>query len=261
MMTIKLIEQTKDKIHILLQDIELPIINALRRALISEVPVMAVEDVYIIRNESALFDEMLAHRIGLVPLTTDLSYSKREECTCKGEGCSKCQVILTLTKQGPTTVYSGDFKTSDPKVKPAIDKIPLTILLEGQQIELEAKAELGTGKKHAKWSAGLANHRFLANIKIDQKKVTKESKDLADQFDFLEFKEGKLSVKRSAMIDFERAELCAQRAINNEISVEPDRSQIILTFENWGQLPHKEAIEEALETVVKELDSLKDGLA
>ena len=47
--------------------------NAFRRAMIGEVPTLAIEDVRIYDNTSALFDEMLAHRIGLIPLRTDIS--------------------------------------------------------------------------------------------------------------------------------------------------------------------------------------------
>ena len=62
--------------------------NALRRAMIGEVPTLAIENVRIYDNTSALFDEMLAHRLGLIPIRTDLtSYVKREECSCSGEGC------------------------------------------------------------------------------------------------------------------------------------------------------------------------------
>ena len=47
--------------------------NAFRRAMIGEVPTLAIEDIRIYDNTSALFDEMLAHRVGLIPLKTDLS--------------------------------------------------------------------------------------------------------------------------------------------------------------------------------------------
>ena len=47
--------------------------NAFRRAMIGEVPTLAIEDVRIYDNTSALFDEMLAHRLGLIPIKTDLT--------------------------------------------------------------------------------------------------------------------------------------------------------------------------------------------
>src|SRR5207247_1655611 len=75
--------------------------NALRRVLVADVPKMAIEDVEFhlgpIRAEdgkeyesvSPLFDEMIAHRLGLIPIPTDLGlYNRREGCpNCHGEGC------------------------------------------------------------------------------------------------------------------------------------------------------------------------------
>lgn len=42
--------------------------NAFRRIMISEVPSMAIEKVYIYNNTSIIQDEILAHRLGLIPL-------------------------------------------------------------------------------------------------------------------------------------------------------------------------------------------------
>ena len=72
--------------------------NAFRRAMIGEVPTLAIEDVRIYDNTSAFFDEMLAHRLGLIPIKTDLStYSTQENCTCGGAGCPGCTVTFTLS--------------------------------------------------------------------------------------------------------------------------------------------------------------------
>ena len=70
--------------------------NAFRRAMIGEVPTLAIDDVRIYDNTSALFDEMLAHRLGLIPIRTDLSsYSTQESCSCGGAGCPSCTVDLS----------------------------------------------------------------------------------------------------------------------------------------------------------------------
>ena len=97
-----------------------PIVKT-QELVLDSVLTMAADTVEIRRNDSALYDEMLAHRIGLVPLTTDLpSYKLRDECSCSGEGCMSCEVKLTLKKKGPCNVYASDFETSDPKVKVAV---------------------------------------------------------------------------------------------------------------------------------------------
>ena len=66
--------------------------------MIDEVPTMAIEDVEFRKNNSILYDEMLAHRLGLVVLKTDLkSYDLLEECTCKGKGCNLVSAAIKLS--------------------------------------------------------------------------------------------------------------------------------------------------------------------
>jgi len=115
-----------------LSDITFAQANTLRRLLMNEVPVMAIENVEIKKNSGVLYDEMLALRLGLVPLHTDLeSYELPDECSCKGAGCAKCQVQLTLSVKGPCVVYAKDLKPKDPKIKPVNPETPLVKLLEG----------------------------------------------------------------------------------------------------------------------------------
>src|SRR3989344_679452 len=91
--------------------------NALRRYCTERVPTLAIEDVEFRENSSVLYDEIIAHRLGLIPLRTDLkSYSLRETCKCKGEGCARCTVQLTLEGKGPGTVYASDMKSKDSHV-------------------------------------------------------------------------------------------------------------------------------------------------
>ncbi len=130
--------------------------SAIRRIAISEVPVMAIDDVIIVDNTSVVYDELIAHRLGLIPLTTDLSrYVLPKECSCKTElGCSNCRVLLTLDVESSDkvrTVFSGDMISDDENTIPISDQIPILKLAPGQKIKLEAYAKLGIGKDHAKW--------------------------------------------------------------------------------------------------------------
>jgi DNA-directed RNA polymerase subunit D len=149
--------------------------NAIRRAMISEVPTMAIDDVIIVENDSVMYDEVLAHRLGLIPLMTDLdSYVPREDCGCGSDlGCPRCTATLTLeaeAKDGAVTVYSGDLK-SDSGVRPVSERIPILKLAPGQRIRLEAYARLGRGKEHAKWQPTSAcGYKYLPKIKIDAKR-------------------------------------------------------------------------------------------
>ena len=135
--------------------------SALRRIMIGEVPTMAIEFVDFKKNDSALADEVVANRMGLIPLTFDeKTYNLPSECKCEGKGCSNCQVTLVLKKKGPAMVYSGDMKSTDKGVKPTYDKIPITELFEGQDIEFEAIAQLGRGKDHAKWQGAVVGYKI-----------------------------------------------------------------------------------------------------
>jgi DNA-directed RNA polymerase subunit D len=141
--------------------LDIGVLNAFRRTIIANIPVMAIEKVRFFKNNSILNDEILAHRLGLVPLKTELkTYNKIEECKCNGEGCGRCTAVLTLDVQGPKTVYSSELKSTDPEIKPVYDTIPLIKLADRQEIKLEAEAILGFGRKHMKWQAGLASYEI-----------------------------------------------------------------------------------------------------
>lgn len=154
-MDIKLVSRETDTLRFVLSDVSPAFANALRRIIMSEVPIMAIDDVMILENNSVMYDEILAHRLGLVPVTTDQTYNLPEDCTCKSElGCEKCRASFSLEieAQDPVeVVYSSHLKPENPDVKPVSDKIPIVKLTRGQRLKLEAYARLGRGKLHAKW--------------------------------------------------------------------------------------------------------------
>jgi DNA-directed RNA polymerase subunit D len=158
----------------IVEGINAPLANTLRRIILSEVPTMAIDDVMIYENSSVLHDEILALRLGLIPLKTDLdSYNLPEKCSCKSNlGCPLCRVILTLdveAKEGVRTVYSGDLISENPNVAPVSDKIPIVKLAAGQRVRLEAYAKLGRGRDHAKWQpVSACIYRYKPIVKIDQ---------------------------------------------------------------------------------------------
>mgnify|MGYP001567655418 CR=1 FL=1 len=146
-MDLKLLKKAENKIIFLIKGTNPSFVNTLRRAMTTEVPTMAVKKVTFVKNNSALFDEIIAHRLGMLPLSTDLSmYTLPENCTCKAAGCARCQVSILLKAEGPLTVYASDLKSQDPKIKPVYARMPIVKLLKGQELEFEAVASLGLGK-------------------------------------------------------------------------------------------------------------------
>ena len=80
-------EKKKNKLSILLKDTDEVFANAIRRLILEEVPTLAVEDLEIKENNSALYDEFIGLRLGLIPLKTDLkSYNLKEKCKCDMDG-------------------------------------------------------------------------------------------------------------------------------------------------------------------------------
>jgi len=129
------------------------IVNSIRRIIINEVPTFAIEDVEVVKNDSPLYDETVAQRLGLIPIKTDLtSYELRDQCKCGSIGCAMCEVKMSLKQSEDGYVYSSAIKSDDPQIIPTDLDIPITKLFKGKEIELNLKAILGTGKEHMKWS-------------------------------------------------------------------------------------------------------------
>jgi DNA-directed RNA polymerase subunit D len=156
MIKAKVLEDTGNSVTIQLEGLDRSYANAVRRFCISEVPSMAIDDVVILENSSVLYDEILAHRLGMIPIKTDLErYVLPEKCDCGSPlGCNKCRVLLVLDAAGKdkvSTIYSGDLVSEDRDIRPISETIPLVKLARGQTVKLEAYARLGRGKEHAKW--------------------------------------------------------------------------------------------------------------
>ena len=154
--TIKILERDNNHIVIEFSDIPRQYVNALRRLSISQVPTFAIDDVVVLENSSVMHDEAIAHRLGLIPLRTDLErFVMPHDCDCNSTlGCSKCRVLLVLDTESQDktkVITSADLISEDDVVKPVNSEIPIVSLAPGQKLKFEAYARLGTGKSHAKW--------------------------------------------------------------------------------------------------------------
>ena len=249
--------------------------NALRRSMIGEVPTLAIEDVKIYDNTSVIFDEMLAHRLGLIPLKTDLStYKPRSECDCGGAGCPACQVTFTLSVEGPKMVTSGDLVSMDEKAVPVQSNIPIIKLWEGQKIVLEATAEVNYGKEHAKWQPTLACGYCEYPVITIAESCDGCGKCIDEcPRDVLEIANGKVAVRNvngeSKEKDCSMCRICMNACINtgNEepaITIGSDTSKFIFVVESDGSLPVKEIIERALLHIksvsADMIEALQEGL-
>lgn len=162
-MNLKILEKSDSKISFSVEGINEGFANSLRRIMMNEIPVMAVENVDIEENTSGLFDEVIAHRLSLLPIKfSHKHFSFKENCKCEGKGCSRCEVSFSLEKSGPYLVKASDMEIKG-DVAFADNDAPIIELLENQRLKLEAFAQLGTGKVHAKWQSAVAGYRQEKN--------------------------------------------------------------------------------------------------
>ena len=168
-MSLEIINENEEKVSVKIKGVPLQYANALRRICLNGVPIYAVESVDMLENSSVLADEGVAHRVGLIPLKTDLSASK--------DGNENDKIMLTLdsgVSDETRTILSGELKSQDASVIPTSNDIPIVTLAPGQSIKFEAYARLGKGTEHAKWNS--ANIVTLTESdKDDERILTVES--------------------------------------------------------------------------------------
>lgn len=153
----------------MLEDSNPQFANSLRRIMISEVPILAIQVVDFSANDSVLYNEMIAHRLGQVPLVFSFKDFHFRDKHDDGKTCSNCEVAFAINKKGPGMVYTKEMKTSNPDVKPLFEDIPIIELFDGQKLKLEAYAYLGFGKDHARHQGAIASYKYLATAKINDK--------------------------------------------------------------------------------------------
>lgn len=220
-----------------------PQANALRRAAMSEVPVLAIDEVGVVKNGSVMYDEILAHRLGLIPLKTDLKLYTKKTPVIKG----------SLRKKGPGYVYSGDIKGIDV----VYENMPIVYLEEGQEVILELKARFGTGKEHAKFSPCLITYKRYPKITILKQPTKPEEVAKVCPKGVLSVNGKKLVVK-----DVEKCDLCkaCEEAFPDVIKVEGEDGKFLFYMESWGQLEPEEILKEARNVLIKKLKEFSSSL-
>ena len=253
-MEVKINNKSKTSLTLYTKGVDVWYLNSLRRIIMSEVPTLAVEDLEIRKNSSILYDEIIAHRLGLTPIKTDLkSYNLPEECKCKGKGCARCTLKLTIKAAGPQTVYASDLKSKDPKCKPVYPDIPIVKLLAGQELVIQATAMLGKGKEHSKWSPGLAHYKSFPHIELP-KKVENPEEIAKKNPKAFELKKGKLVLKKDA----ELLDIADSLEKDSQGTIKVTKKDDYLFFlESWGQLEPTTIMVEAMKEFEKQVEEFK----
>ena len=253
-MQVKLITKNKEKTHycFLVKPTDAYLMNAIRRAAISLVPTMAIETVEIRKNSSLLYDEILAHRLGLIPLKTDL---KHYEVIKKpgDEESLKCTVKFTLKMKGPKTVYSKDLKSADPAVVPVYDEMPIVKLTKNQEVALEATAILGYGKEHMKWSPGIVYYKNKPLVDIKGTPDTEKLKSVLPNDSALKISGTKVTVDEEKLYTTNYLDAFIGESVAKGVNISMVPDEFIFNVESFGQLSVKDLI-------VASIDALKDKI-
>jgi DNA-directed RNA polymerase subunit D len=258
---VNIISLTEDTIKFLVEEINTAFANSLRRAMMSEVPTMAIEDIFYFDNSSIVQDEIIANRVGFIPLKTDLdTYILPEDCDCGAElGCPKCRAVLTLDVESTDdtrVVYSGDLIPEDPMITPANPKIPISKLAPKQAIRFEAYAQLGKGKEHAKWSpVSMCVYQNVSVVDVKNKKKAQECIEACGN------EAGSLNGSKLKIIDiqkFESCMVCKELVDHNIILENLKEDEFLFTVESTGALLPERIVSEAVKALRTKLSKLVD---
>ena len=216
--------------------------NGIRRAMIADVPTLSIDTVRVIENSSVMFDEQIALRLGLVPLTTPDDYEPDEAVT------------LAIDVEGPDTAYSGDLVSSDDLVQPAAENIPIIDLKDGQRLELEADAKLGYGKDHAKHQGGIAvGYRHLQRVDVVGEKGEFEDEEPEIIRGVIE-DDGELVPTEEFDNDL------TQRYPGKDVAVEDVPNAFVFDVETDGSMSIEELTLNAVESLRTRADELEDAV-
>ncbi|RJU94392.1 MAG: DNA-directed RNA polymerase subunit D [Candidatus Poseidoniales archaeon] len=293
------------EIRILISDTNASQVNAIRRALIADVPKLAITRVdfsqgvtqdnkgEIVESVNVLPDEVLAHRLAMIPIPTNQDEGLVFPDVCqncmdvveKDKGCPMCQVLYTLSARGPAsdaeeefkTVYAGDITTISDPVFDILDEhkqIPLTVLAKGQFLEFYAFAVLGRGRDHAKWSPVAAvgfqpqsiavlNKPKKASVLFDLGLTTTDGKPIDAKL----FGKDKKLTDINHVMDLEKAlhqvgpGTGREGDFDDAITLEPVANAYVFSFETDGSLDPVTAFNMALDELKTRFDNLGEDLA
>ena len=146
-MEIEILKKDEIELKFLVKGISVPLVNALRRIFISEMPSIAVDYLKFYKNNSPVFDEIIAHRVGLIPLNNASEiYITPEECGWKKGENAQSHYLL---KNWPLHSILQRLSFRRSRYISIFGDIPPTKLGEGQELKFDAVARLGTAEHHA----------------------------------------------------------------------------------------------------------------
>lgn len=202
--------------------IDASLANAFRRILMAELPTLAIDKIYMHNNTSIIADEILAHRLSLIPLQGSPeglkwlhAFTKPDpetgeggddvydyntivlklnvECTRNEEGIARGETDPRI-KYNNAHIYARDLRfeavgqqsqyfKDDGIIKAVNPDILIAKLRPGQKIEFDAHCHVGFGQTHAKFSpVAPASYRTLPTITIKRPILGADARKFQDCF-------------------------------------------------------------------------------
>ena len=146
-MKVDIIKEDTDILVFRLTDITISLANALRRIMLSDIPNIAIDDVIIHKNTTVMCDEIIAHRLGLIPLKYNGDYNE-----LKNLHALSIRLTCTCNDMHINTVYSNKLNIQDSRCELLSGDIPIVKMIKGQELDIELFTSTGTHNDHSKWS-------------------------------------------------------------------------------------------------------------
>eukprot|EP00375_Theileria_parva_P002652 XP_765333.1 DNA-directed RNA polymerase I [Theileria parva strain Muguga] len=266
---VKFLKKTPEFSVVEIVGLDVSLANALRRILISEVPTLAVETVQIYQNTGVIQDELLAHRLGLIPFAIDPDLfnfksnfkTNCEEINDKNSVCFKLKVKYNKFDQSDY-LSSNSLMFKDNPPKPVYDDILITKLAPGQEIDLNMYLEKGIGKVHSKWSpVSTAVYKFMPKIEFStEHKLTANEKKMLPKIcpmNVFSFSKGEVNIENPLNCTSCRRclELYPKKIIISKLT-----NHIIFSIESSGSVSSYNLLLKAVEILKNKSLKLKSKL-
>jgi DNA-directed RNA polymerase subunit D len=224
------IEIANEKI-VFTTDVNVSLANAIRRS-VGEIDVLAIDECDIYKNDSALYDEVIAHRLGLVSLKNQkMKKDQTVEFKFKAKGKDDGEMVLAGI-MGGEIVYP---------------ETPIVLLAKDQELEIVARARVGKGIDHAKFMPGLVYYKHLPKIKVSSE-GEKQTELVALYPEVFEMYGEKVKVKDAWRCELDSKDMESYPGVDIEFD-----DKLVFVIESWGQMDAKKIFVEACK-------SLKDNL-
>ncbi len=267
--SIKILEEGGNFIRFEVNDVSPAYANLLRRTLINDIPKLAISKVNFhhgeIRQEgdkvysslTSLFDEVIASRLGMIPLPTDLKMNERETCSCGGAGCSLCTVNYSIFVVGPKKVTSGDLiAVGDSKMSPIDKDIPIVELNERQAMMLDAEAYMGRAREHARFqTTSGVSYRYGRELKVSAREP--ELDEIIKNSPKNVLRKNDKEVVFTA--DFPSKYLSKLYRMDS-LEVKEDERRFIFYFETDGSLTPRQVLDYALSRIRDRLSGIVENV-